>query len=106
MSLLEYGQQDVIRLHQQQVFSSEIDHLKDGNTDDRKSLSRRSGIYNLDPYIYEKGLFRVGGRLKKSSLHLNDVYPVFHGKDGNIPGLILEGCHKKVATWWKGAYHK
>ena len=49
VSLLEYAQQEVIKLHQQQVFSEEIDHLKDGNTGDRKSLSRRSGTYNLDP---------------------------------------------------------
>ena len=64
VSLLEYVQQEVFRLHQQQVFSEEIDHLKDGNTGDRKSLSRRSGIYNLDLYIDEKGLLRAGGRLK------------------------------------------
>ena len=65
MSLLEYAQQEVTKWHQQQVFSEEIDHLKDGNTGDRKSLGRRSGIYNLDPYIDEKGLLRVGERLKE-----------------------------------------
>ena len=96
MSLLEYAQQEVIRLHQQQVFSEEIDHLRDGNTSDRNPLSRRSAIYNLDPYIDEKGLLRVGGRLKKLSLHINDVHPVSLGKDGNIPRLIVEWCHKKV----------
>ena len=94
--LLEYVQQEVIRLHQQQVFSEEIDDLKDGNTGDRISLSRRSGIYNLNPYIDGKGLLRVGGRLKKSSPHLNDVHPVLFGKDGNIPKLVVEWCHKKV----------
>ena len=60
MSLLEYAQEEVIRLHQQQVFGKEIDHLRDGNAGGKKSLSRRSGIYNLDPYIDEKGLLRVG----------------------------------------------
>ena len=96
MSLLEYAQQEVIRLHQQQVFSEEIDHLRDGTTSDRNPLSRRNAIYNLDPYIDEKGLLRVGGRLKKLSLHFNDVHPVLLGKDGNIPRLIVEWCHKKV----------
>ena len=37
MSLLEYAQQEVIRLYQQQVFNKEIDHLKDDNTGDTKS---------------------------------------------------------------------
>ena len=60
----------------------------------RRSLSS-SGIYNLDPYIDEKGL-RVGGKLEKSSLHLNYVHSVLLRKDGNIPRLIVEWCHKKV----------
>ena len=90
VSLLEYAQEDVIKLHQQQVSGKEIDHLRDGNAGDKKSLNRRSGKYDLDPYIDEKGLLRVGGRLKKSSLHVNDVHPVFLGKDGNIPRLIAE----------------
>ena len=85
VSLLEYARQEVIRLHQQQVFIKEIDHLREGNIDDKKSLSRRSGIHNLDPYIDKKGLLRVGGRLKKTNLHLNVVRPVLLGKDGNIP---------------------
>ena len=55
VSLLEYLQQEVIRLHQQQVlFGEEIDLLRDVNTGDRKSLSRRSDVYNLDLYIEEK----------------------------------------------------
>ena len=84
-------------MHQQQVFGKEINHLSDGNTGDKKLLRRRSGIYNLDSYIDEKGLLRVGGRLKKSNLHINDVHPVLLGNNGNIPRLIVEWCHKKVA---------
>ena len=34
---LNNAQQEVIRLHQQQVSSEEIDHLRDGNTGDQKS---------------------------------------------------------------------
>ena len=90
VSLLEYAQEEVIKLHQQQVSGKEIDHLRDGNAGGKKSLNRRSGKYDLDPYIDEKGLLRNGGRLKKSSLHVNDVHPVFLGKDGNIPRLIVE----------------
>ena len=97
MSLREYAQEGVTRLHQQQVFLQEINHLRDGNTGDKKLLSGRSGIYNLDSYIDEKGLLRVGGRLKKSNLHVNDVHPVLLGNDVNIPRLIVEWCHKKVA---------
>ena len=48
VSLLEYAQEDVIRLHQQQVFGKKMDHLRDGNVGDKKSLSSRNGIYNPD----------------------------------------------------------
>ena len=58
--------------------------------------------YNLDPYIDEKGLLRVGGNLEKSSLHLNNVHSVLLGKVGNIPRLIVEWCHKKVAHGGSG----
>ena len=62
----------------------------------RLSLTRRSGIPNIGPYIDVKGLLRVGGRLKNSGLHLNDVNPVLLGKDANITRLIVEWCHKEV----------
>ena len=89
-------------MYQQQVFSEEIDHLKDGNTGDRKSLSRRSDIYNLDSYIDEKGLLRVGKRLKMSRLHLNDVHLVLLGKSSNITRLIVELYLKKVECCGRG----
>ena len=102
VSLFDYAQQEVIRLHQQQIFSEEMYHLRDGNTGDRKSWSRRIGIYNLDPYIEEKGLLKVPGRMKKSSLHLDNVHPVLRGKNGNITRLTVKWCHKKVAHAGKG----
>ena len=102
VSLREYEQQEVIILHQQQVFSKEIDHLRDGNTGDKKSLSRRSGKYNLNLYIDEKGLLRVWETLKKSGLHLNDVHLVLLGKDCNIPRLTVQWCCKKVAHGGRG----
>ena len=102
MSLLEYAQEEVIRLHQQQVFGKKIDHLRDGNAGDKKSLSSRSGIYNPDLYIDDKGLLRVGGKMKKSSLHVNVVHPVLLDKDGNIPRLTVEWCYKKVAHGGRG----
>ena len=30
-----------------------------------KKLKKKSGIYNLDPYLDKEGLLKVGGRLKK-----------------------------------------
>ena len=65
VSLLEYVQQVIIRLPQQQVFSEEIDHLKDANKGKKKSLSRRSGINNLDPYIDKKRFIESWWKIEK-----------------------------------------
>ena len=105
MSLLEYAQQ-VIRLHQQQVSSKETDHLRDGNTGDKKSLNGRSGIYNLDLYIDGKGLLRVRGRSKNSSLHLNDVHTVITWQRWQHPQIYCRVVPQEGSIWWKGAYYK
>ena len=36
------------------------------------------------------------GKMKKSNIHLTDVYPVLIGKDGNIARLIVERWHQRV----------
>ena len=52
--------------------------------------------------MIKKGSLRVGGRLKKSILHINDVHPVSLGKDGNITRLIVEWHHKKLVHGGRG----
>ena len=58
---------------------------------------KRSSVYKLDPFIDERGLLRVGGRLRKSNLHFTDVHPTLLGKDSFIIRLIVEWCHQKMA---------
>ena len=55
-------------------------------------------IYNLDHYLDEDGIIRVGGRLDKLNLsnkckHLN-VLP----KGSPISKLIIAKCHKKTGN--------
>ena len=56
MSVLEYAQQEVIRLHQQQVFAKEIDHLRDGNTGNKK-LSREEVAYITSTHALIKRVY-------------------------------------------------
>ena len=88
--LLEDAHQEFIRLHHQQVFSEEIEHLRDIFSGNKKALKRRSSIHNFDPYLDENDLLRAGRRLKKLKLHLSDVHPVLFGKDGTITRMIVE----------------
>ena len=52
--------------------------------------------------LIKKGLLKVPGRMKKSSLHLDNVHPVLPGKNGNITRLTVKWCHKKMAHAGKG----
>ena len=67
-----------------------------GNSD-KKKLMKKSIIYKLDPFIDERGLLRVEGRLKKSNLHFTGVHAILLRKDSCIPRLIVEWCHQKTA---------
>ena len=90
VSLIEEAQQEVIRLHQQQVFKEEVERLVHSSNGDRKILMKRSSVYKLDPFIDEGGLLRVGGRLIKSNLRFNDVHSILLSKDSCITRLIVE----------------
>lgn len=96
MSLLKDAQQDIIKLPQQQVFSEEIEHRRDGASGGKKVLKRRIGIYNLDPYLDENDLMRVWGRLKKPNQQIRDFHPVLIAKDYNITILIIEWFYQTM----------
>ena len=102
VSLLEEAQREIIRLHQQQAFKEEVEALMHSCNGDRKTLMTRSSVYKLDHFINERGLLRVGGRLRKSSLHFTDVYPTLFSKYSCITILILEWCHQKMAHGGRG----
>ena len=102
ISLLEEAQQKITRLHQQQEFKEVVETLIHSGNGDRKILMKRSSVYKLDPFIDEKGLLRVGGRLRKSNLHFSDVHPVLLGKDSCITRLIVEWCYQKAAHGGRG----
>ncbi|KAL6464619.1 hypothetical protein MHYP_G00269360 [Metynnis hypsauchen] len=80
----------VIKLIQQQAFSSEVNTLKR-----RGNLPNSSPLYSLDP-ILDEGLLRVGGRLKHSSLTQELKHPIILPKDDHITRLILSHYHVKT----------
>ena len=59
---------------QYQSFYSKIDALRSSAKDIR--VAKSSSLYQLDPFIDDNGLLRVGGRLEKSKLNRDTVHPV------------------------------
>lgn len=80
----------IIKLVQQQAFPQEMKTLKRG-----VSLPSSSPLFHLDP-IVDKGLLRVGGRLKKSSLSQELKHPVILPKNCHITKLILSHYHDRI----------
>ena len=61
-------------------------------------IKKSCQIDNLDPYIDEDGIIRVGGRLDKSNLKNKCKHPIVLPKGSLISKLIIGWCHKKLAT--------
>ena len=93
---------NIIRWHQQQTFTEEIKQLKNTLMQKEKQLKKKSGTYNLDPYLDKERLLRFGERLKKSNLHFSDVHPLLIGSKSKTTSLIVEWCHQKTAHGGRG----
>ena len=101
VGLLEIAQMHIIRMVQSQVFQPEIEILK-SKSQKNFNLPKSSNIYQLDPFIDESGLLRVGGRLKRSLLQQNIKHPLLLPKKSPITDAIFYWCHKAVAHGGRG----
>ena len=98
VSDLEEAEFAIIKLIQQKSFPYHISCLtSDEDKPEVKTSLRGDNIFQLDPFIGgDRGILRVGGRLKRSSLNNADVHPVILPKDSVISRRIIEHYHSKV----------
>ena len=96
-------QKNIIRWHQQQALSEEIKQLKNTYMQKEKHLKKKSGIYNLDPYLDKEGLLRDVGRLEKSNLNFSDIHPLLLiGNKSKKTAFIVEWCQQRTAHGGRG----
>jgi len=86
----------VIKLVQEVAFKVEIQALSKN-----QEVASTSKLYSLSPHIKD-GVIRVGGRLRKSSLLVNQKYPVVLPRDGHITRLIIAHCHSQIHHQGRG----
>ena len=55
-----------------------------------------SDISKLDPYIDDKNILRVGGRLRKGDMATDAKFPIIIPKGSKIARLIVEWCDRMV----------
>ena len=62
---------------------------------EKTEIKNSSQIYNLDPYIDENGIIRVGGRLDKSNVNNEYKHVIVFLKGSPISKLIISWFYKK-----------
>ena len=71
---------------QSQVYKDEINNLLHGE-------SKKSGLRDLSPFVNEKGMICVGGRVKFAELNEENKHPIILPHDNRIAQLIVHEYH-------------
>lgn len=87
---IQHAAEHVYRVVQEQAFSSELAKLRE-----QLPVSKGSPLYQLSPFIDEKGVLRVGGRLRHSELSYEQKHPVILPQD-RIANVIIRYHHLKA----------
>ena len=108
---LQEAEKLLIRWVQNEAFDEQLGVLTgaDINEDtraskkERKKFLRKNDILlQLDPFVDQSGILRVGGRLNKSDLEENIKHPIILPNKGKLSELIVESCHRRVRHQGRG----
>ncbi|XP_076295805.1 uncharacterized protein LOC143216540 [Lasioglossum baleicum] len=80
----------IIQLLQATTFADEIHDLKIGK------VSNRGRLQPLSPFLDDKGILRVGGRLHNSALPFEQRHPILLPRGHHITKLIIRDSHLKT----------
>ncbi|XP_061908363.1 uncharacterized protein LOC133653277 isoform X1 [Entelurus aequoreus] len=81
----------IISCVQKETYRTELDCLAAG-----KNIPKDSPLRKLDPYMDEKGLLRIGGRLKHATLDIGEQFPIIIPAHNQIGKLLVRHYHQKV----------
>lgn len=80
-----------VRIVQRQEFAKEIEGLKLN-----KNVKSDSSIKSLNPYLDDKNILRVGGRLRNADLDNQSKHPIILGTRNKLVSLIISQAHVKT----------
>ncbi|XP_071640851.1 uncharacterized protein [Temnothorax longispinosus] len=88
---LEAAELNIVRVIQLEVFQEETQRLKN-----ERSFKGDSRLKALDPFLDEKKLIRVGGRLRQAQLPEETRHPIVLPAKHKVTRLIFRAMHKKL----------
>lgn len=84
--------EEVIWLYvQSEEFSYEIEQLRSKNV-----LPKKNRLIKLHPFIDERGILRVGGRISRAVASYGTKHPIILQKDHHLVRLLSQKIHKEV----------
>ena len=89
--IIQAAELKIIKHHQQTYFYHEIQQLTRG-----KLVNKTSNLYNLNPFVDNLGILRVGGRLKQSTIEFKIKHPIIISNKGPLASLIIRWFHLRT----------
>ena len=96
--MIQEAQEKIFLMIQAKSFANEIKQLKS----EKKMVPESSGISQLDPFLDNRGILRVDGRLRKSNLTEEENHPVILPKKCAFSNMIIQWSHHSVAHGARG----
>ncbi|XP_028517695.1 uncharacterized protein LOC110248146 [Exaiptasia diaphana] len=81
----------LIKIHQKQVFTQEINDLKE-----RREVSTKSRLKRLVPFLDENGSLRARGRLRHAPIQYSAKYQIVINGNSHILQLIIAKAHEET----------
>ncbi|XP_076301722.1 uncharacterized protein LOC143219731 [Lasioglossum baleicum] len=87
---LDNARLTIVRCEQRRFFCTEIACLETSQSSLRGPLAR------LSPFLDERGILRVGGRLKHSLLDYDEKHPIIIPEKSHVTSLIINYFHERL----------
>ena len=93
----------ILWMVQDQSFRMEMHVLKRKGPDDEKSVvSKKSPLWSLDPFVDDNNLLRVGGRIRRATLHEDIKHPLILPRHSHVTNLVINYFHEESGHSGRG----
>lgn len=91
---LDMAMETLIKISQKESFPEEIRYLVDGNS--TKPILVQGRLSGLSPFLDDRGILRVGGRLQMSEFDYDKKHPVILSSSHHLTFLIFLNEHNRL----------
>jgi len=93
----QHAKTTLFMLVQEECFSEDIIKIKN-----KQPLKKSSSIIKLNPFLDNNNILRVGGRLQRSTLSIEEKHPIILPSKHQVSKMVIDWCHSMVAHSGRG----